>query len=57
VPAYGTTPLEAADAALTPIAFVAFTVNVYTVPFVRPVNAMGDVALVPVNAPGLDVTV
>ena len=37
------TALEAADARPEPIAFAAVTVNVYTVPFVRPVTVV-DVA-------------
>jgi hypothetical protein len=36
---------------------VALTVNVYAVPFVRPVTVIGDDDPVPVKPPGLDVTV
>jgi hypothetical protein len=39
----GVTAPEAAEAGLVPFAFVAVTVNVYAVPFVRPVTAV-DVA-------------
>jgi hypothetical protein len=36
---------------------VAVTVNVYDVPFVRPVTVIGDDAPVAVNPPGFEVTV
>ena len=36
----GVTALEAADAALVPIAFVALTRNVYAVPFSSPVTVL-----------------
>jgi len=55
----GTTALDAVDDALVPSAFVAVTVNVYEVPFVRPVT-VADVAVAPavaVRPPGLDATV
>jgi hypothetical protein len=53
----GVTLLDAADAALTPTAFVAVTVNVYAVPFVKPATMIGLAAPVAVMPPGLDVTV
>ena len=37
--------------------FVAVTLNVYEVPFVRPVTVIGDDAPDAVNPPGEDVTV
>jgi hypothetical protein len=40
-----------------PYAFVATTVNVYEVKFVNPLTVTGEDAPVPVNPPGLDVTV
>jgi hypothetical protein len=40
-----------------PDTFVAVTVNVYDVPFVRPVTVQVVVAVVHVNEPGVDVTV
>jgi hypothetical protein len=48
------------DAALgldVPVALVAVTVNVYAVCSESPVTVIGDVALVPVRPPGLDVAV
>jgi hypothetical protein len=48
------------DAALgldVPVAFVAVTVNVYAVCSDSPETVIGDVALVPVSPPGLDVAV
>jgi hypothetical protein len=53
----GTTAAEADEAAPVPDAFVAVTVNVYEVPFVRPVTVHDVVAVVHVNEPGEDVTV
>ena len=53
----GVTLLDAADAAPVPIAFVALTVKVYAVPFVRPVTVIGLAAPVAVIVPGLEVTV
>jgi hypothetical protein len=55
--AAGVTLLEAALAGPVPLAFVACTVNVYAVPFVKPETVIGDDEPVPVNPPGLDVTV
>jgi hypothetical protein len=53
----GVTPFDAADAAPVPSAFVAATVNVYAVPFVRPatVIAVHGAVHVPVMAPGDEV--
>jgi hypothetical protein len=48
--------LDAADAADVPLALVAVTVNVYAVPFERPVTVIG-LAPVPVNPPGDEVAV
>ncbi|GAA3406267.1 hypothetical protein GCM10020370_32620 [Paenibacillus hodogayensis] len=54
----GETGLDGEEAGLDPTPFVATTVNVYSVPFVNPVTVTGlAVVLVPVNPPGLDVTV
>ena len=53
----GVTLFEAAEAGPVPIALVALTVKVYTVPFVSPVTVMGLDAPVAVTLPGLDVTV
>jgi hypothetical protein len=49
--------LDAAEAALVPIALVAVTVNVYEVDEVRPVTVNGEDAPEAVSPPGLDVTV
>jgi hypothetical protein len=53
----GVTEFEAELAKLLPSAFVAITVKVYAVPLVRPVTVIGLAAPVPVNPPGLEVTV
>jgi hypothetical protein len=53
----GVTALDGAEAAPVPTAFVALTVNVYAVPFVRPATVMGLPDPVPVWPPGLAVTV
>jgi hypothetical protein len=54
----GVTLADGADAGPVPAELVAVTVNVYGVPFVRPVTVIGLAVLpVPVNPPGLDVTV
>jgi hypothetical protein len=53
----GVTELDEADAVLVPAAFVAVTVKVYAVPFVKPVTVMGEPLPVPVKLPGLEVTV
>jgi hypothetical protein len=51
------TEFEAADAALVPAAFVAVTVKVYAVPFVRPITVIGEEVPAPVSPPGDEVTV
>jgi hypothetical protein len=53
----GVTALDAVEDALVPIALVAVTVNVYAVPFVRPVIVIGDDPPVAVNPPTFEVTV
>ena len=53
----GVTELEAEEGAPVPLAFVAVTVNVYAVPFVRPVTYAYVLAVAAVNPPGEDVTV
>jgi hypothetical protein len=49
--------LLAALAALLPKEFVAITINVYAVPFVRPLTVTGEDAPVPVIPLGLDTIV
>jgi hypothetical protein len=49
--------LDAADAAPVPLELVAVTVNVYAVLDCKPVTEIGLEAPVPVNPPGLEVTV
>ncbi|CAB4950417.1 unannotated protein [freshwater metagenome] len=53
----GTAAADATDATPVPAEFVAFTVNVYEVPFVRPATVHEVVEEVHVNEPGLEVTV
>lgn len=53
----GVTAVLAVDAVPVPRLFIAATVNVYAVPFVRPVTVMGELVPVAVTPPGLDVTV
>jgi len=55
----GVTALEAEDALLVPTLWVAVTVNVYAVPFVRPVTVALSAPLdqLAVAPPGLAVTV
>ena len=53
----GVTLFEADEADPVPTAFVAVTVNVYAVPLVRPVTVIGEAPPVPMNPPGLEVTV
>lgn len=53
----GVTLFETADAGLVPIAFVAVTVKVYAMPFVKPATVIGDALPVPVKPLGFDVTV
>ena len=48
--------LDGIDGGPSPSAFVAVTVNVYAVPFDRPVTIIGLVAPVAVKPPGLEVT-
>lgn len=55
--ALGVTAVEAVDAEPEPAVFLAVTVNVYAVPFVRPVTVSGLAAPVAVAPPGLAVTV
>ena len=54
----GVTALEAADAADVPPPFVAVALNVYEVPFVRPVTVQSpdEPVTVHVNDPGVEVT-
>jgi hypothetical protein len=49
--------LDAAEAALVPLLLVAVTVKVYEVLDCKPVTVTGEEAPVPVNPPGLEVTV
>ncbi len=53
----GTTEFVALDAVLVPIAFVAVTVKLYVVPFVRPVTTTGDAPLYTTNPPVFEVIV
>jgi hypothetical protein len=53
----GVTELLVPDGVLVPIALVAVTLNVYAVPFERPVMMIGDDVLVAVKPPTLEVTV
>jgi hypothetical protein len=53
----GVTLFDGSEAEPSPTAFVATTVNVYAVPLVRPDTTIGDEVPVPVNPPGLEVTV
>jgi len=53
----GTAAEDAVEAVPVPAEFVAVTVNVYEVPFVRPETVQEVVALRQVNDPGLEVTV
>lgn len=53
----GVAELEALDALLVPIAFVAVTLKVYAWPLVRPTIVMGDEPPVAVNPPTFEVTV
>jgi hypothetical protein len=54
--AAGVTLLDAALSAPYPTIFCAATVNVYAVPFVKPVIVIGEEAPVAVIPPGEDVT-
>jgi hypothetical protein len=53
----GVTAFEATDAEELPTTFVATTVKVYSVPFVKPVTVIGVPVPVPVPPAGDDVTV
>lgn len=53
----GVTAVEAVEAAELPTAFVATTVKVYDIPFVKPVTVSGEFDPVAVTPPRLDVTV
>lgn len=55
--AAGVTEFDWAEAMPVPAAFVAATVKVYAVPFVRPVTVIGDAVPDAVIPPGDDVTV
>ena len=55
--AAGVTAPLIADTELVPMAFVAVTVNVYAVPFVRPVTVIGDAPPVAEKPPTVEVTV
>jgi hypothetical protein len=55
--ALGVTLIDCADGAPVPAELVAVTVNVYAVPFVKPVTTQGELAQVPVAPPGLAVAV
>ena len=51
----GMAPTDAEDEIPVPIKLVAATVNVYEVPFTRPVTVIGELDAVPVKPPGVDV--
>ena len=53
----GITAADTAEAAPVPDTFVAVTLNVYEVPFVRPDTVHDVVVVVHVNEPGVEVTV
>jgi hypothetical protein len=53
----GVTAAEADEATELPTAFVATTVKVYAVPFVKPVTVIGVPVPVSVKPPGEEVTV
>ena len=55
--AFGVTAVDADEALPVPALFVAVTVNVYAVPFVKPVTLIGLDAPLAVAPPGLAVTV
>jgi hypothetical protein len=55
--AVGVTAFDAADAVPVPTELVAFTVNVYAVPLVRPVTVIGEDDPVAVKPPGDEVAV
>ena len=47
-------PDEAEDGVLVPTAFTAYTWNVYVVPLVKPVIAMGETVEVAIILPGVE---
>jgi hypothetical protein len=53
----GVAEFDAADSALLPTALVAWTVNVYGVPFDRPVTVRGELAPEAVKPPGVEIAV
>jgi hypothetical protein len=53
----GVTALDEPEDALVPALLVAVTVNVYDVPLLNPLTAIGLDPPLPVKPPGLDVTV
>jgi hypothetical protein len=53
----GVTAFDADEETELPTAFVATTVKVYGVPFVKPVTVIGELDPVRVIAPGFEVTV
>jgi hypothetical protein len=53
----GVTLFDEADASPVPAWLVAVTVNVYTLPLLKPVTVMGLAVPVPIKPPGLEVTV
>jgi hypothetical protein len=53
---YGVAGADSAEDDEVPAEFVAETVKVYAVPFVRPVTEQESVAVVQVNEPGVEVT-
>jgi hypothetical protein len=53
----GITELLVLEAVLVPTLFVAVTVNVYVIPFVKPVIVIGEEEPVALNPPTFDVTV
>ena len=53
----GVTELDAAEALPAPTPFIAVTVNVYAVPFVKPLTVQGLLAQLPVMPLGVDVAV
>lgn len=51
----GVTELEGAESSPKPAMFLAFTVNVYAVPLVKPARVIGEAELVFVKLPGFEV--
>ena len=52
----GVMEFDDSDSGLVPTLSVAVTVNVYSVPLVRPVSTMDDCVVVPVTLPGDEIT-